>query len=205
MQGFIININKARDEDLIVTILCEDKLWTLYRFYGSRHSTINIGYLVDFEVEQSIKSSIYQLRNVLHLADSWNFISEKFYIWQEFIKLFYPHLRDVENIEKFYFELLKKASRKWKKQNSKRVAVESYIELLTNEGRLHNLHRCFLCDEKIKDRVALARAYLPAHVDCIHDNGYLIKDIEKLFKTKDSFHLDDADIKRLYNTLCEGL
>jgi recombinational DNA repair protein (RecF pathway) len=205
LQGFIININKARDEDLIVTVLCEERLQTLYRFYGSRHSTINIGYLIDFEVQQNLKTTISQLKNVLHLAQSWNFVSEKFYIWQEFIKLFYPHLKDVEHIDKFYFELLKKASEKWQKQNAKRVAVESYLEILIHEGRLHNTANCFLCDRKIEDRVALARAYLPAHIDCIYDSGYKMESIEKFFKTKNSFHLDNADIERLYRTLCEGV
>ena len=205
MQGFIININKARDEDLIVTILCENSLYTLYRFYGSRHSTINIGYLIDFEIESSSKTSISQLRNILHLAESWNLVSQKFYIWQEFIKLFFQHLRDVEHIERFYFELLKKASNKWMKQNPKRVAIESYIELLIHEGRLHLPDYCFLCNEEINEKVALTRAYLPAHVDCIYDSGYNIEDIGKFFKTQNSFHLNDEDIEHLYNTLCEGI
>ena len=52
MQGYIINVNKARDEDVIVTILAQDNLYTLYRFYGARHSQINLGFKIDFEIEE---------------------------------------------------------------------------------------------------------------------------------------------------------
>lgn len=205
MQGFIININKARDEDLIVTILCEEKLLTLYRFYGSRHSTINLGYMIDFEVESSSKVSISQLRNIMHLAFSWNFSSNRFYIWQQFIKLFFTHLRDVEHIDRFYFDLLKDASTIWHKQNPKRVAVESYIKLLSFEGRLHHPTFCFLCEQEIDDKVMLVRGYLPAHIDCAFDEGYNLEDIETLYSTKSSFYMSDSDIDKLYNTLSEGL
>ena len=51
MQGFIINLNKVKEEDLIVTIISKDNLQTLYRFYGARHGTINIGFKIDYEIE----------------------------------------------------------------------------------------------------------------------------------------------------------
>ncbi len=34
MQGYIININNVKDEDLIVTILTQNNLYTAYRFMG---------------------------------------------------------------------------------------------------------------------------------------------------------------------------
>ena len=49
MQGYIINLNRVKDEDLIVTILSKGRLETLYRFYGARHGTINIGFKIDYE------------------------------------------------------------------------------------------------------------------------------------------------------------
>ncbi|MDR2342280.1 MAG: recombination protein RecO, partial [Campylobacteraceae bacterium] len=163
MQGFIININKVRDEDLIVSILTADKLKTTYRFYGARHSTINLGYLIDFETQMSTKSNMLQLRNVIHLAYSWNLDRDRFYFWQQFVKLFYGHLRDIENLDSFYFELLMDCTKKWQKQNPKRVIVEAYLRLLEHEGRLHLLDECFLCEEKITDdEISLARAFLPA-------------------------------------------
>ncbi|MFV0481635.1 MAG: recombination protein RecO [Campylobacteraceae bacterium] len=205
MQGFIININKARDEDLIVSILTRDKLKTTYRFYGSRHSTINLGYLIDFEVETSYKSSIAQLRSVMHLAQNWNLERDRLYVWQEFIKLFYPHLKDVEVLDSFYFDLLQKCSQKWQRQNPKRVAVEAYLELLEFEGRLHTLEFCFLCDEKIEEDIALARAYLPAHPTCIHDSGFKKGELKNLFNTKQTIYLDNEKVEHLYRILCEGL
>ena len=65
MQGYIIRLNRARDEDLVVTILTQQNLETLYRFYGARHSTINLGFKIDFESEISLKSSIGRLRDVI--------------------------------------------------------------------------------------------------------------------------------------------
>ena len=44
MQGYIVDIKSVKDDDLIVTIICENELITSYRFYGARHSNINIGY-----------------------------------------------------------------------------------------------------------------------------------------------------------------
>ena len=58
MQGYIINLNRVKDEDLIVTIISKDSLETLYRFYGARHGTINIGFKIDYEIEPSSKSTI---------------------------------------------------------------------------------------------------------------------------------------------------
>ena len=42
MQGFIVNLNKVKEEDLIVTIVSRNSLDTLYRFYGARHGVINL-------------------------------------------------------------------------------------------------------------------------------------------------------------------
>ncbi|MDR0407899.1 MAG: recombination protein RecO [Campylobacteraceae bacterium] len=206
MQGFIININKVRDEDLMVSILTKDKLKIVYRFYGARHSTINLGYLIDFEIQTSVKSNIAQLRNVIHLAHSWNLDRDRFYIWQQFVKLFYRHLRDIENLDGFYFELLTDCAKKWQKQNPKRVAVEAYLELLQFEGRLHSLDHCFLCEEKItSDEIALARAFLPAHTECIHDKGFDVNKLKQLFDKKKTLFLDDDEAEYLYRVMNEGL
>ncbi|MDR0579622.1 MAG: recombination protein RecO [Campylobacteraceae bacterium] len=205
MQGFIININKVRDEDLIVCILTVNKLKTTYRFYGARHSTINLGYLIDFETQMSIKTNIAQLRNVIHLAYSWNLDRDRFYFWQQFVKLFYGHLRDIENIDSFYFELLTDCAKKWQRQNPKRVIVEAYLKLLEHEGRLHSLDECFLCEEKITDdKLALARAFLPAHTECIHRKGLEISKVKKLFSTKQTILLDNEEVEYLYLIIEEG-
>ncbi|MDR1976229.1 MAG: recombination protein RecO [Campylobacteraceae bacterium] len=205
MQGFIVHINRVKDEDLIVTILTEDKLLPTYRFYGARHSVINTGYMIDFETELSSRSNLAQLRHVMHLAQNWNLDRDRFYFWQSFVKLFYEHLRDVENVDKFYFDLLKSSSEKWYRQNPKRVAVEAYLNLLQFEGRLHSLEYCFLCEEKIEEEsVALARAYLPAHTECIHNKGIHIDKLKQLFHKKKTLFLDDDEAEYLYRIMNEG-
>ncbi len=204
MQGYIININKARDEDLIITILANNKKYITYRFYGARHSTINLGYKIDFELEHSYKSNIPQLRNILHLATKWNIQRERMYVWQQFIKLFYSHLRDIEDIESFYFDLLDNSFQIWDKQNPKRIAIEYYIKLLEFEGRLHNDFICFECEKEIQEEVSLLRAFLPAHKECIYKNSYNLVHVKELFKNKSTLFFSDEDIENLWQILCEG-
>ncbi len=61
MQGYIIHITRVKDEDLIVTILTQNVIKTTYRFYGARHSSVHLGYKIDFESLTSLKSG----KNVL--------------------------------------------------------------------------------------------------------------------------------------------
>ena len=68
MQGFIINFNKVKDEDLIVTIVSKTSLDTLYRFYGARHGTINLGFKLDYEKQSSHKVTISRLKDVIHIG-----------------------------------------------------------------------------------------------------------------------------------------
>lgn len=204
MQGYIININRARDEDLIVTILTPQKLKTTYRFYGARHSTINLGYKIDFEPQHSIKSNIPQLRDVLHLAYKWNVSRDRMYLWQSFISLFYPHLKDIEEIDSFYFDLLEECAIKWQKQNPKRIAIEAYTKLLAHEGRLHVKSHCFFCDSAISGNIALARGFLPAHAECIFSEGFDPLHVKHLMKEKSTLVLDDDKIEILWKLLLEG-
>lgn len=205
MQGYIINFNKVKDEDLIVTILTKEHIHTLYRFYGARHSHINIGYKIDFELQHSINSNIAQLRGVLHLASVWNIDRERMLLWQKFIKLFFKHLRDITSIDSFYFDLLESASALWSNQNPKRVAIESYTKLLEHEGRLHDEFVCFICEKKIDLDPALARGFLLAHKDCIWTQSYNRAEILELLSNKSSLFLDDVHVEHLWDTMLEGL
>ena len=204
MQGFIINFNRVKDEDLIVTVLTKESVLTLYRFYGARHSHINLGYKIDFEVQSSIKSSILQLRGVLHLAQHYNIHNDKMRIWQSFIKLFFLHLRDVDEIQSFYYDLLDKCSNIWHKQNPKRVAIEAYVKLLEFEGRLHDEFICFNCESTCNDSVALVRGFLPAHEKCVWNKPFSKDKIEYLFDKKSTLFLSDNEVDRLWKTLLEG-
>ena len=120
MQGFIVNINRVKEEDLIVSILTKDKLHTLYRFYGARHGSINIGFKIDFEIEQSSKSTISRVKDVIHIGFNWLNDYKLLKLWQEYVALFYLHLKESEELNEFYFNLLIESSNLCKRpSNSK--------------------------------------------------------------------------------------
>jgi len=205
MQGFIISLHKVREEDLIVTIISHTSLETLYRFYGARHGTINIGFKIDFEIEKSAKSTIHRLKDVIHIGYPWINNRNLLHTWQEFIQLFSKHLKDAEEIGEFYFNLIESASKEWSKQNPKRVAIESYVKLLEHEGRLHKEPECFLCSGTIKDDISLIRAYLPTHEECTHTLGINQKALKELFENRSTLFLSDKEVDRLWIILLEGL
>ncbi len=204
MQGYIIRINPCKDEDLLVTLLTPKAVKTAYRFYGARHSTINLGYKIDAELQSSSKPHLPQLRNVLHLAQKWQFQRDKMLFWQNFIKLFYEHLKGLEELDEFYFDLLDAVALKMEKQNPKRLQVEAYIKLLEHEGRLHKEHICFLCEKKINEDIALARAFLPAHASCIYSKPIEPKLLTSLFETKSTILLDDNAVDELWQIMMQG-
>ncbi len=204
MQGYIININKVKDEDLIVTVLTEDSVLTMYRFYGARHSTINLGYKIDFEVQSSIKSTIPQLRGVLHLGSKWTMQRERMYIWQSFIQLFYKHLKDIDEIHSFYFNLLEECNHKWHTQNPKRISIESYVRLLEFEGRLNDEFICFNCEEVIEQNPSLIRGFLLAHENCVWSEPFERSYIEDLFEHKSTLFFNDEEVDKLWKILMEG-
>lgn len=204
MQGYIINVNKARDEDVIVTILTHHNLYTLYRFYGARHGQINLGFKIDFEPEASVKASIDRLRHVIQLGFPWITDRSRLFIWQQFCALFHKHLQDSEELEPFYFELLEAAASIWQTQNPKRIAIESYVKLLAFEGRLHQEMNCFFCEGEIKEDITLIRAFLPAHAECLHALPINIDAIEELFASGSTLFLNDKEIEIIWHVLLEG-
>lgn len=204
MQGFIIKLSRVKDEDVIVTVISEDNIKTLYRFYGARHSPINLGFKIDFETQSSLKSSIVRMRDVIHLGFSWIGDYERLRIWQQFIALFYPHLQHSEEIGSFYFDLLESAAQQWKTKNPKRLAIETYVQLLEHEGRLHRELKCFFCDLPIQDDIAIIRAFLPAHKGCSLTLSINSKGLLWLYDHSSTLFLDDFEIERLWNVVNEG-
>lgn len=102
----------------------------------------------------------------------------------KFYETLYEHLRDVEDIDEFYYSLLELCSYKFEKQNPKRIIIEAYLDILEFEGRLHKDLRCFVCDEIIDSNLTLTRGFLPAHKRCIGKAAFDSKDIKTLFETK---------------------
>jgi len=205
MQGYIIDIKAVKDDDLIVSILAENHIYTTYRFYGARHSNINIGYKIDFELESTLKGSIPRLKDVMQLGFQWIFDNEKLYCWQRFIKLFYPHLKDIEEIDTFYFKLLDKLSHKMIKQNSKRAISKSYLKLLKHEGRLHTDFNCFLCECEITDEVSLVRSFMPVHPSCTYSKKFKLEKIKELLVEKSLISFEDEEVDYLWKIILQGL
>ena len=205
MQGYIISLNRVKDEDLIVTIVSKDNLDTLYRFYGARHGTINMGFKLDYEKEPSAKSTISRLKDVIHIGFPWIHEHNRLRLWQDFLSLFFPHLKDAEELGEFYFRLLDNAAKEWSKQNPKRVAIEAYVKLLAHEGRLHKEHICFLCSQKIKGEISLIRAFLPTHEQCTHTLPINQKALDELYENNSTLFLNDKEVDRLWLVLREGL
>ena len=205
MQGFIISLNRARDEDLVVTILSDRGLDTLYRFYGARHGVINLGFKIDFEIITNVKSTIGQLRDVIHLGYPWLTNHHKLRTWQQFTTLFYPHLKESEDTGSFYFELLDSAAEAWGKQNPKRIAIEAYVKLLEHEGRLHKEMNCFFCDALITKEVSIIRSFLPAHPNCAHTLSIQQEGLLELLENSSTLFLTDKEVDRLWLVLLEGI
>ncbi|WP_300364466.1 recombination protein RecO [Hydrogenimonas sp.] len=205
MQGFILNVRKAKNEDTIVTILTEKKIKTLYRFYGARHPIVTTGYKIDFESEQDSYQFMPRLRHVIHLGYPWIKETDRLQVWQYFIALLFEHLRDIELPGPFYFELLERQASIWHLQNPKRSAVEAYLAILAHEGRLHEPETCFACGGRLEERISLIRAYLPAHPRCTIARSYPAETVHTLIETKKTIHLDDRDVEGLWLTLLEGM
>ncbi len=205
MQGYIINIRPLREDDLIVTVLAENRIYTTYRFYGARHSNINIGYKIDFELESNLKNSMPRLKDVIQLGFQWIFDNEKLYCWQRFIKLLYFHLKDVEELDDFYFKLLDRLSHEMIKQNAKRAICKNYLKLLKYEGRLHWDFNCLLCEQEIKSDISLVRSFVPVHSSCTYSKSFELKKIKKLFKNLNLIDFEDEEVEYLWNILLQGL
>jgi hypothetical protein len=204
MQGYIIDIKPVKDDDLIVSIITETSILTTYRFYGARHSTINIGYKIDFELEET-RSSIPRLKDVIQLGFPWILDYEKMYCWQRFIKLFYPHLKDLEEIDAFYFYNLDNLVHVMIKQNALRAICGSYLTLLEHEGRLHTDYSCLICEQAITENISLVRGFIPVHSKCTYSKIFDFKIMREVFEENKLINLKEDEVEYLWNILLQGL
>ena len=208
MQGYILQMQKTRTEDMIVKILTQRDIKTLYRFYGARHSIINIGRKIDFE-EQTQLGFLPKLKHIVHLGYRWESQHDRYYIWQHFIKLLYKHLADVYEIDSFYFELLDSGANKLMLQNPKRVVLEMYATLLNHEGRafvnVESEMQCFVCQQRLADSAALGRAFLLAHKECIGGRAFILEKMSSFLQTQSTILLEDDEVDHLWEILGLGL
>jgi hypothetical protein len=116
------------------------------------------------------------------------------------------HFEDVEDIDIFYFNMLKDLIDDLKYQNTKRAIIESYVNLLEYEGRLNCDLNCFICYQPIKNNLNISRSFILSHQKCL--NSYELFDIKKikiLFEDKSTFMLNDNEIHFLWNILLLGI
>lgn len=206
MQGYILKVIPTKTQDLIVKILTSQSLRSFYRFYGARHSTIGLGYKIDFE-EQANAHFLPQVRHILHLSFGWEREWERVYVWQRFLGLLERHLDEVYEVGEFYFGLLDMSAKKITKQNPFRVLLESYASLLEYEGRLgrQEENRCFICDGILESHIALGRAFLFAHPHCVQGFVFEKSQILEFFTHTSTLHLEDTQVQKLWQILCLGL
>ena len=145
-----------------------------------------------------------RLRSLSHMGFSWLFDKNRLLIWHNFIKKFELHLKDAQDIDPFYYNLLINAATKWDRQNPKRIVCESYISLLDYEGRLYIDEKCFICEQRIEEDIALMQAFKPAHPRCIYSPALPTKKILDFFKSKKSLFLEDYEIEYIYEVIMKG-
>ncbi len=205
MKGFVVALRRAKNEDSIATVLTEKSIRSYYRFFGARHSILQLGHLIDFEVEGEDGRFMPRLRNLSQMGFPWLRDRNRLMLWHQFIKLFEPHLRDTEELETFYFDLLLTAARKWNRQNPKRIICESYLSLLRYEGRLYPVTACYICEKELDKHVALMGAFKPAHSECIYASALPKEKIQAFFESGKTIHMNDAEVEQLYHVVLKGL
>jgi hypothetical protein len=205
MRGFVLTLTRAKNEDMIATVLTEESIGRYYRFYGARHSILHLGHLIDFEVEGEDGRFMPRLRGLRHHGFPWLYERNRLMIWHDFVKLFEPHLRDAGELDRFYYDLLLTAARHWHRQNPKRIVVESYHALLQHEGRLHPSQHCYICEQPIQNAISLMTAFHPAHPECIYSPALEKKIIDDFFVTGKTLYMEDEMVEQLYGVVLKGL
>ncbi|WP_281175052.1 recombination protein RecO [Sulfurovum lithotrophicum] len=200
-----MSVRKVKNEDSIAMVLTARDVRVYYRFFGARHSILQLGNLIDFEVEGEDGRFLPRLRSLSHIGFPWLFDKNRLLVWHNFIRLFEPHLKEAEEIDSFYYDLLLSAAKKWEKQNPKRIICESYIRLLEYEGRLSPEKHCYICEQPIAEEIALMQAFKPAHPSCIYSSALPTKKVLDFFQTKKTLNMEDHEVDYLFNIVIKGL
>lgn len=189
---------------MIALIISANDIKHYYRFFGARHSILQIGHLIDYETDGENSSYIPRLRSLSHVGFSWLHDKNRLLLWHNFISLFAPHLRDTGNIDPFYYDLLLDAAKKWDKQNPKRIICESYIKLLKFEGRLYQPQTCYICEQPLDIDVSLMHAFLPAHPECIYAASIHRGKLISLYNSNSTLYIEDGDVEYLFGIIMKG-
>jgi len=204
MKGFIVALRRAKNEDSIATILTQRSIRSYYRFFGARHSILQLGNMIDFEVEGEDSRFMPRVRGMSQMSFPWLYERNRLFIWHNFIKLFEPHLRDAEEIDGFYYDLLLSSAKKWHKQSPKRVICESYLALLKHEGRVHPTTNCYICEQSLSSQLGLMVSLKPAHPECIYSASLDRAMYEGFVESGETIYLDDTAVDQVYSVIMKG-
>lgn len=206
MQGYILHKTSIKNQDLLLRVLTPNKLIELYRFYGMRHSIIDTGRKIDFDIQHN-GYFIPKMRNILQLSYPWEKEYERVYVWKTFISLLNAHLKEIDELEDFYFDLLDWGAHILSKQHPMRVVIEMGVKLLLHEGRntRHHQNICFVCEQELAENIALGRSFLFAHPRCINAEVMQKNKITQLLSSGSSVHLSDEEIEQIWNVFIQGL
>jgi len=205
LKGFVIALRRASNEDMIAVILSRESIRSYYRFYGARHSILQLGHLVDFEVEGDGRGFMPRLRSLSQTNFRWLRDQNRLLLWHNFIKLFEPHLRDTEDLDSFYYDLLLQAAMRWERQNPQRIIIESYASILQQEGRLHPIQECYICEGRLDKSVALMSSFRPAHPECIYSLALELEPTKDFLESGRSIVLDDESVEQICSVVLKGL
>ncbi|EEO26217.1 recombination protein RecO [Helicobacter winghamensis] len=203
MQGYILSTTRVRDEDLLVKILTKEQIYTLYRFYGARHSVVHLGHKIDFSIEKDLRE-IGKLREPLHLAFSWEKEVQIRYFWQQYLHLLNAHLRDITTLDSFYFSHLEEGAKRLRIENPKRCILNLYAKLLNFEGRKNTLQTCLICEQPLGDNIILGRGLVCGHKGCMEGALFPRWQILAWLNLQGEF-LDSNCVDNLWNLLTQGL
>jgi len=204
IRGFVLRIVNVKNEDVVATVLSRQNIGRYYRFYGARHSILQMGYLVDFETEEDNGIFLPRMRSLSHFSFPWIFDTARLMVWQQLLGQLEKHLRDTDEVEAFYYDTLLESAKKWHRQNPKRLAVEAYTRILAFEGRLHTEPICYVCERPVERDVALMASFKPAHPHCIYAPALSRRGIKHLFAQHKTTLLSDAETDALFALLLKA-
>jgi recombinational DNA repair protein (RecF pathway) len=204
MKGFVLKLTKAKNEDLIVSILTQDEHRVYYRFFGARHSILQLGHLIDFEVYETYQNFLPQIRHLSHIGFPWIREPQTLLLWHQFIYAYEKHLKDTTYLDSFYYLLLQKAVLHLEKQNPKRVICDCYFSLLKEEGRLSLKNECFICQNPLNETVIFIQGLKMTHPQCLHGIPLSKKRIIDALKRGKTTFLNDEEVSILHHIILQG-
>ncbi len=205
LQGYIIHITPQKNEDIILRILTPQNIKTLYRFYGARHSIIELGKKIDFEI-QNDGLFMPKLRNITALNFIWERDLMRVQIWQRYLQLLHKHFDEIHHLDSFYFNMLEEGAYKMLRQNPMRVILELYATLLVFEGRIPQLEHCFLCHQPLEQNIGIIRSFLPIHPTCLHQSKvFPLISLKQYLQSQSTKYLDDDLLQDFWHILIQGI